>query len=98
MIDELQSEGTDSYRTFGSPRELGRLVRDDLALLLSERFAAANRSSDRSASPASSTDRRGSRSLPMPSTALIGREQDIVDVLRLLQTPEVRLVTLTGPG
>ncbi len=40
MIDELQAEGTDSYRSFVTPRELGRLVRDDLALLLSERFAA----------------------------------------------------------
>src|SRR3954451_9233878 len=33
MIEELQTEGADSYRTFGTPRELGRLVRDDLALL-----------------------------------------------------------------
>ena len=38
MIEELQTEGTDSYRSFGTPRELGRLVRDDLALLLSEAF------------------------------------------------------------
>src|SRR5262249_56500829 len=30
-----------SYRTFRTPAELGRLVRDDLATLLSERFAAA---------------------------------------------------------
>src|SRR5918995_3591914 len=42
MIEELQAEGTDSYRSFRTPRELGRLVRDDLALLLSERFAAAS--------------------------------------------------------
>ena len=38
MIGELQSEGTDSYRSFSTPRELGRLVRNDLALLLSEAF------------------------------------------------------------
>ncbi len=31
MIADLQAEGTDSYRSFRSPRELGRLVRDDLA-------------------------------------------------------------------
>src|SRR5688500_6547923 len=42
MIEELQAQGTDSYRTFRSPRELGRLVREDLALLLSERFAASS--------------------------------------------------------
>jgi hypothetical protein len=30
-----------SYRTFRTPAELGRLVREDLATLLSERFAAS---------------------------------------------------------
>ena len=34
----------------------------------------------------------------MTSTSLIGREQEIVEVSKLLETPEVRLVTLTGPG
>jgi hypothetical protein len=98
MIEELQTEGTDSYRSFRTPRELGRLVRDDLALLLSERFAAATSRADRSASPASDSDRRGPRSLPLASTSLIGREQDIVQVSKLLAEPDVRLVTLTGPG
>ena len=36
MIEELQAEGADSYRPFRTPRDLARLVRDDLALLLSE--------------------------------------------------------------
>jgi len=99
MIAELQSEGADSYRSFRTPRELGRLVRDDLALLLSERFTSADRLTDDSASPTSrAADRPRSRSLPVTSTSLIGREQDIVEVSKLLQSPEVRLVTLTGPG
>ena len=97
MIDELQTEGTDSYRTFRTPRELGRLVRDDLALLLSERFAAHGRA-DRSASPASTATGGRPRSLPVTSTSLIGREHDIAEVSKLLAQPEVRLVTLTGPG
>jgi predicted ATPase len=98
MIAELQTEGTDSYRSFRSPRELGRLVRDDLALLLSERFTTPGGSTDRSTSSALDTDRRSQRSLPLTSTSLIGREHDIVEVSKLLQTPEVRMVTLTGPG
>jgi len=98
MIDELQTDATDSYRSFRSPRELGRLVRDDLALLLSERFATADSGADRAAAPLSETDRRGRHSLPVTSTSLIGREHDIVEVSELLQAPEVRLVTLTGPG
>ena len=83
---------------FRTPRELGRLVRDDLAVLLSERFAAADSGADRSPSPASSSDRRVPRSLPVASTSLIGREHDIAEVSKLLEKPEVRLVTLTGPG
>jgi predicted ATPase len=98
MIGELQKEGTDSYRSFRSPRELGRLVRDDLALLLSERFTTSGGPADRSASTAVDTERRSQRSLPQTSTSLIGREHDIAEVSELLQKPDVRLVTLTGPG
>ena len=94
MIEQLQSEGADSYRPFRTPRELARLVRDDLALLLSERFASAARVDD----AAAPTKPPGTRSLPVTSTSLIGRERDVVNVSRLLQSPEVRLVTLTGPG
>jgi predicted ATPase len=73
------------------------LVRDDLALLLSERFSLA-RGGSRFATPEASTDRRTARSLPFTSTSLIGREHDVEEVAKLLETPAVRLVTLTGPG
>ena len=79
-----------SYKTFSTPAELGRLVRDDLAALLSERFAA------HSAAPAAPSS-RASR-LPASTTSLVGRERDIGEVAGLLGRPEVRLVTLTGPG
>jgi predicted ATPase len=98
MIESLQAEGTESYRPFRTPRELGRLVRDDLALLLSERFASAQPGVSPSAPAASPDDRRPARSLPVTSTSLIGREDDIAAVAQLLQSPDVRLVTLTGPG
>jgi len=81
-----------SYRTFHTSSELGRLVRDDLATLLSERFAAAG--------PASPTVRtpREPRMVPASTTSLVGREQAIDEVEGMLVRPEVRLVTLTGPG
>ena len=41
MIDGIGAAGTVSYRTFATPRELERLLADDLAVLLSERFAGA---------------------------------------------------------
>src|SRR5579864_9090468 len=36
--------------------------------------------------------------LPIQPTALIGREKEITRVCELLRRPEVRLLTLTGPG
>src|SRR6516162_1569688 len=41
LLDRIKQESTVSFRTFGGPAELGRLVREDLAALLSDRFAAA---------------------------------------------------------
>jgi hypothetical protein len=98
MIGELQAQGTVSYRSFRTARELGRLVRNDLAVLLSERFATKDSGTDRSASSAVGSAPRVPRSLPSIPTSLIGRERDVEEVSRLLETPGVRLVTLTGPG
>jgi predicted ATPase len=98
MIEELQAQGSESYRSFRSPKELGRLVRDDLALLLSERFVSDAGRRSRSSPATERTDGRGPRSLPVMSTSLIGRDADIAEVAALLEGSDVRLVTLTGPG
>src|SRR2546427_5003003 len=36
--------------------------------------------------------------VPTPPTPLIGREQEVMATCALLRQPEVRLITLTGPG
>ena len=85
-----------SYRTFGTPAELGRLVRDDLAVLLSERFAAAPRPPPVTAPPRTSS--WAAPALPVSTTSLVGREQVIGEVVALVGHDQARLVTLTGPG
>jgi predicted ATPase len=82
-----------SYRKFETTDELGRLVRDDLATLLSERFAAG-----RTVEAGHGSVRQPSRSLPAGTTSLVGRGRDIDEVASLIELPDVRLVTLTGPG
>jgi predicted ATPase len=94
MLAGIEAEGSVSYRRFRTARELGRLVRDDLATLLSEQFAAAHESPGATAPPRV----RERRPLPVDLTSLIGRERDIDEVAGLVGRPDVRLVTLTGPG
>jgi predicted ATPase len=95
LLARVREEGAASYRHFGTSAELGRLVRDDLAVLLSERFAAAG---GRAAAAPSPPGARGPGRLPVSTTSLLGRERAIGEVAGLLGQPGVRLVTLTGPG
>jgi predicted ATPase/predicted negative regulator of RcsB-dependent stress response len=101
LLARIRQEALVSYRGFRTPNELGRLVRDDLAVLLSDRFvagppaAAPAPARTAAAAPARS---RGPRPLPVGSTSLVGREQAIGEVADLIEGAGARLVTLTGPG
>jgi predicted ATPase len=103
MLARIRDEATESYRHFRTARELGRLVRDDLATLLSERFAVGRSVATEAeavvvAGSGPVAARHGPRPLPAAGTSLVGREEAIDEVAGLLGEPEVRLVTLTGPG
>jgi len=84
LLSRIRQEA--SYRHFGMPAELTRLVRDDLAVLLSERFAAARPAAAGTAPSLGSS--RGPRPLPVSVTSLVGREHDIDEVASLVSRPE----------
>jgi predicted ATPase len=95
LLARIKDEASVSYRHFRTAAELGRLVRDDLAVLLSERFAAGGQAAAAAQSPPGA---HGPGRLPVSTTSLLGRERAIGEVAGLLGRPGVRLVTLTGPG
>jgi len=99
LIRRIEDEA--SYRPFRTPAELGRLVRDDLAHLLSERFATARPAAGGLSPPAATSRTPASLSpapLPVGTTPLIGREQAVEEVARLHSRAGQRLITLAGPS
>ncbi len=89
MIERIWSDSGVSTTPYRDAEHLGTLLADDLAVLLTERFDAKTPAPGQDVEPAP---------LPVPTTPLVGREHEIATVLGLLGRPDVRLVTLLGPG
>jgi Mrp family chromosome partitioning ATPase len=88
LLDRIRADGDASYQHFTTPQELRERIANDLALLLTERFAQAPKTAD-DVHPAP---------LPVWRGHLIDREQEGALVRELLLREDVGLVTLTGPG
>ena len=89
LLDRIRDDDAVAYKAFSDAEELEALVADDLSLLLSEAFLLET------------TDERPTRprfTLPNDATTFVGRESELDDVVSLLGSDDVRLVTLTGPG
>jgi predicted ATPase len=97
LLKRIKSEDNVSYRYFSNAEELRQIIGDDLAVLLSESFEQAQ-FQPRLPDTVSKLDEASPSILPKPLTTLIGREQEIAAVTALLARPDVRLVTLIGPG
>lgn len=89
LLREFRTDDLASYKHFETTDELAELVRNDLALLLTERFEAT-------AAP-SSPQQAGRSAAPMPLTRTVGRGEEIDLVVANLRDGQ-RLITLTGPG
>ncbi len=87
MLARIKDDDSVSYQRFSDSAELQRLVENDLAVLLSERFELTR--------PA---DAVPAGALPAPATPLVDREQETTQMKDLVVRQGVRLITLTGPG
>ncbi|MEO8588976.1 MAG: DUF4062 domain-containing protein [Flavobacteriales bacterium] len=86
LLRTIKSSDAVSYQKFTTPGELADLLKNDLALLLSERFA---------------TQRAGSskrNTLPAMRNATIGRDRERTEIIELLGRPDTGMVTITGTG
>lgn len=93
LLHAIREDDRTSYKTFRGPDDLAELVLSDIATLLAERFDAAERRVTDSERPAPVA-----AEIPAPYTALIGRTAERREIRALLDRPEVRIVTLVGPG
>jgi predicted ATPase len=92
LLARIRDEGGVSYQHFADPAELQRLVGNDLAVLLSERFEMSR------APEVATGDAPLAGALPVPTTPLLGREREAAALEDLVIREGARLVTLTGPG
>src|SRR5215831_11868041 len=92
LLARIRDEGGISYKAFADAAELQRLVEDDLAVLLSERFEMTQLGGD------AAEGALLAGAVPVPATPLLGREQEAAAIEDLVVREGVRLVTLTGPG
>jgi tetratricopeptide (TPR) repeat protein len=86
LIARVETEALVSYQTFGSASELGKLVADDLAALLSVPFTAGRRPEDPVRRLAGirgvRTGPAASRTLPANVASFTGRRDELARVMR----------------
>ncbi len=91
LLGRIESDDRASYRRFASAAELEQLVKDDLMVLLTERFETTGAPHPQGAA------RRPPSAPPVPITPTLGRDTAITEVQRLL-AEGCRILTLIGPG
>lgn len=89
MLNKIRNSNTTSYQNFINPEELHRLVANDLAILLSERFQSIEEKP-------SVQNKKPKTNLPILRNKFIGREQEMADILEKLKSET--LISLVGAG
>ena len=85
MLDRIRESGQSSYKKFTDAAQLHELILTDLATLLAERFDEPQHDVQ-------------SMVPPSPVTTLVGRDDDVNQIVGLLNASDRRLVVLTGGG
>ena len=90
LLKRIQEDDKVSYKNFSTTEELGNLIINDLAVLLTERFNMTLQNKlGRS---------RSNYSIPSAPNEIIGREVCLKHISEMILDTSIRLVSLTGPG
>ena len=78
LLDRIRDDNTASYRTFSTAEELGELLENDLAVMLTERFEATTE--PEAASTPFSASPTAAESLPLEPSLLVGRDNEVAEI------------------
>jgi predicted ATPase len=98
LVRRIQTEDSVSYRPFSDAAELRELIENDLALMLTERFAATTAGPTPDPTTAPPYDAPRLSLAPVERGELIGRGPELELLTELLRGSDTGLITLTGPG
>lgn len=93
MFDDIRSRAGVSYKSFSTAEELGKLLTNDLAILLSERFYSAELPEIEEQKP-----ERVHTNLSAHAPIMIGRDKDLESIKKMILADNKHLITITGPG
>jgi non-specific serine/threonine protein kinase len=97
LLDRIRTDDHASYKPFSTLEELSGLIKDDLALILTERFEMAGEPAPVTEDRAAGEQTHATR-VPISPTLFVGREDEAEHIRELLARDDIRLLTLTGPG
>jgi predicted ATPase len=96
LLSRIRDDDTVAYKSYGSKDEFQQLLREDLAVLLAERFLLPPAPEEAAAGLHPAAVPR-TRPVPSPLSSLLGRDREISAVEDLFASG-ARLVTVVGPG
>jgi predicted ATPase len=91
LLNHIKRDDHSSYRGFSTPEELAELIVSDVATLLADRF-------DASRAPSAAPAPESALAIPAAYTSIVGRSGEREQLIEMLRTPGVRIITIVGPG